>query len=162
MHTLQCQEGMELAAEKLLAHCEVAANDCWNWTAARSDKGYGRLWFQGGARRAHVLAFKTWRGPVPCGLSVLHECDKPACINPSHLRVGTNVDNINDKVAKNRTSHGEAHAQAKLTAADVLALRDSAENVAQAARRLGVTRKTVRDARNGVTWAHVGSRLVEA
>ena len=53
-------------------------------------------------------------GPIPDGLCVLHRCDTPECINPDHLWLGTNRDNILDKVSKGRTPNGETHWKAKL------------------------------------------------
>lgn len=80
--------------------------ECWLWTAAVTGNGYGH--FAVGPRigrrfiRAHRFAWKLFRGEIPNGLHVLHRCDNRLCCNPSHLFLGTNVDNVADKVAKNR------------------------------------------------------------
>ena len=66
--------------------------DCVIYNGPRDPDGYGR--FRGKA--AHRWAYATYVGEIPEGLSVLHSCDNPPCVNPAHLRVGTQQDNVND------------------------------------------------------------------
>jgi len=89
------------------AHCPELG-PCWMWTAAKSEKGYGRFWFAGGLRLAHRVAFflEESRWPVPDGM---HCCDNPACVRRSHLKEGTHADNNADKAAKGRLPTGDAH-----------------------------------------------------
>src|SRR5574343_1097240 len=81
--------------------------DCWNWTASRHRDGYG--WFGPGGRGrlilAHRWSYERFVGPVPQGLYVLHRCDNPGCVNPDHLFVGTQQDNVDDCIRKGRRSH---------------------------------------------------------
>ncbi len=84
-------------------------DDCWPWKASRSPKGYG--WFHAppeGVRRdmvqAHRVAWELACGPIPPGLWVLHRCDNPSCVRADHLFLGTNADNVADKMAKGRHS----------------------------------------------------------
>jgi hypothetical protein len=83
------------------------SGDCWNWKAARFDSGYGAFRHIGKQRRAHRVAWEFVRGPVPDGLCVLHSCDNPKCVKPSHLWLGTFADNNKDKSQKGRSSRGE-------------------------------------------------------
>lgn len=87
---------------KFLEYHEIdETTGCWNWIKSVSNKGYG--WFrQDGHELAHRWAYATFRGPIPAGLFVLHSCDNPKCVNPNHLFLGTNRDNIRDMVAKGR------------------------------------------------------------
>jgi hypothetical protein len=80
--------------------------ECWPWTGGVTHNGYGK--FSLGplcARRivrSHRLVWEMVHGAVPDGMQVLHRCDNPRCCNPEHLFLGTNADNVADKVAKNR------------------------------------------------------------
>lgn len=101
---------------------------CWEWTGFRDPKGYGRFQFEGRPMGVHRLSWLLHHGPIPAGLHVLHRCDNPPCVNPDHLWLGTNDDNIADRHAKGRDAHnaGEAGARAKLTERQVLDIRAAA------------------------------------
>lgn len=80
---------------------------CFLWTSSLRSSGYGELWVKRGGQAAHRLAYEHHVGPIPPGLCVLHRCDTPACVNPEHLFVGTNQDNVDDKMRKGRHKHGQ-------------------------------------------------------
>ncbi len=81
---------------------------CWVWTKATNDLGYGWFSFNRQPHLAHRIAWMLTHGEMPNGL-VLHSCDNPPCVNPNHLRVGTDQDNSDDKVARNRCAKGLSH-----------------------------------------------------
>ena len=82
---------------------ERRPSGCWEWTGARQTGGYGVLGV-GSSKlvRAHRFAWELHYGEVPEGLSVLHRCDNPCCVNTEHLFLGTQADNMHDMRAKGR------------------------------------------------------------
>jgi hypothetical protein len=76
--------------------------DCWEWQASKDPKGYGHITINSKTVSAHRLAYATRRGSVPEGIFVLHACDNPGCVNPSHLFLGDGFDNQADKTNKGR------------------------------------------------------------
>ena len=135
------------------------ATGCREWQGyVQRSRGYGA--FNVGRRHwlAHRFAWERANGPIPKGLYVLHSCDNRVCCNPQHLSVGTHIENIRDCVAKRRHQHGEGHSFAKLTEADVLALRAvraRGESLGPLVHALGVDYSTAWYAAAGVTWKHV-------
>lgn len=89
---------------------------CWLWTGKPDKAGYGYV--NRGNHRcifAHRASWIITRGPIPFGLFVCHKCDVPLCVNPEHLFLGTQADNIRDMIAKGRMPVGERRYNAKLT-----------------------------------------------
>jgi hypothetical protein len=131
---------------------------CWEWTGYKNEKGYGVINLRGERMLAHRFAFQL-DGPIDDGLSVLHRCDNPACVRLKHLFLGTRIDNNADMDAKGRARRsaplGERNASAKLTEADVRAIRSSPESDTDLAKRYGIARENIWAARTRRTWAHV-------
>lgn len=77
---------------------------CWLWLASENPRGYGQVWDidEGRAIVAHRASYKVFVGPIPEGARVLHKCDTPLCINPDHLFLGTQQDNLLDMATKGR------------------------------------------------------------
>lgn len=102
------------------------SNECWLWTGGKQHGGYGHFNIAFNVHAsAHRFAWSEVNGPVPKGMCVLHKCDVRDCVNPDHLFLGTNDDNVADKMAKGRYRClvGESHPNAKLTTADVERMR---------------------------------------
>lgn len=83
---------------------------CWEWNAGRHRNGYGKIFDGERTATTHRVAYRAWRGSIPEGLAVLHQCDNRPCINPDHLFLGTIADNHADMIAK-----GRANSPTKLT-----------------------------------------------
>lgn len=76
---------------------------CWEWTAGRKGR-YGLFSIDGHPHRTHRVSYETFKGPIPEGLMVCHACDNTLCVNPSHLWLGTQLDNMQDMISKGRAS----------------------------------------------------------
>ncbi|MBU4154394.1 MAG: HNH endonuclease [Proteobacteria bacterium] len=96
-------------------------NGCWNWTKQLVD-GYGAIQINCKAYKAHRVVYELTYDLIPDGMHVLHSCDNRKCCNPKHLFLGTNKDNVNDKVKKDRQAKGEDN-HSKLTEEQVLEIR---------------------------------------
>jgi len=105
------------------------SGECWLWTgtvqnrAGRAGEGYG---VTGDCRLAHRVSWQLINGPVPSGAQVLHSCDRPRCVRPEHLRLGSPAENSFEMVLRDRSTRGERSSSAKLTATQVIHLRDQA------------------------------------
>jgi hypothetical protein len=118
---------------------------------------------------AHRVSWEAVNGPIPKGMKVCHRCDVPSCVNPDHLFLGTQTENMADMIAKSRGAwqqgcplprvRGEAHPRAKLTAEQVREIRrywdTKTDTLYRMARRYGVSLDTVWKAAHRMTWRHV-------
>ena len=131
--------------------------DCWLWMAASHTQGYGHFCINRRTMFAHRLAWEFTHGPIPIGACVCHRCDVPACCNPSHLFIGTHLDNMRDMTAKGRAVHqqGHEHGRAKLTAAEVLAIRIDPRSQTAISFDYDVSQTTIHRILRGKTWTHI-------
>lgn len=138
---------------------------CWNWLAF-TNHGYGvfKVMLDGAWRgvAAHRFAYEVAFGAIPLGSRhehcVCHRCDNRACVNPKHLFLGSQVENIQDRNAKARTARGMAMPHRKLTPDLVKAIRglhDGGVSHRRIAAQVGVGKSTVGDVLDGKKWAWV-------
>ena len=138
---------------------------CIEWIGSRSSDGYGRFWASGRVRGAHRVAYAVAFGTYPEAGHVLHRCDNPACVNPSHLFIGTHSDNMRDMYEKGRkptppqfirsakrNKCGDKNPHAVLAWIDVRQIRASGEENTVLAERFGVTTQNIRLIRANKTW----------
>lgn len=134
-------------------------DDCWIWLASCRRGEYGKFNLHGKTVRAHRFAYTQVFGSIPHGLHICHKCDNPKCVNPKHLFAGTNGDNMADKKTKGRALRGSRNPGAKISEADVVAIRDAYSlggvTLAAIARRHGVTEGLVSRIVNHKIWQHV-------
>lgn len=134
----------------------VVWSGCWIWLSTLQNTGYhyGRFFDRNTNRSllAHRCAWQAYFGEIPRGMDVLHSCDEPMCVNPSHLFLGNHRDNMLDAMRKGRNVKGGRVNTCKLTQANVLFIRASHESNEALALMLGVTESTVRFARTKRTW----------
>lgn len=95
--------------DKLLSNINKSRSGCWEWTKSLYRDGYGRIYNPDTKKseRAHRISYTVFVGSIPEKLMVCHKCDNPKCINPDHLFLGTNQENIQDSVRKGRWNHGK-------------------------------------------------------
>ncbi|MFI8301516.1 hypothetical protein ACIGCZ_37035 [Streptomyces nigra] len=142
-----------------------APESCWLWTKRTNSKGYGRFdtWHGGRRQRflAHRVAFQLASREPLDGLLLLHSCDTPACCNPSHLRPGTQAENMADAWAKGRMvppplHRGEDAPSARLTAVQVeeIRCRYARGGISQRAlgAEYGVTQTAIGHIVRGTSW----------
>lgn len=85
--------------------------------------GYGQLSVSNREEQAHRVAYRMTKGEIPTGLMVLHSCDQPSCVNPDHLRLGTQQDNMADRAQRNRTARGMSNGKFKHGLSDTKAYK---------------------------------------
>jgi hypothetical protein len=133
------------------ARVQKTESGCWLWQASRIDGQYGQI-FRGapftGMVSAHVASWTLFRGPVPAGLCVLHQCDNPPCCNPSHLFLGTRADNNRDKASKGRSTKGQLGVSHKLSPESIMEVGDLTRHrifpQEQIASEYGITKERVK------------------
>lgn len=135
-------------------------NECWLWTAAVQDKGYGVIALKGRNKRvlAHRVAFELVNGFLDDGEVVRHECDNPQCVSPFHLKRGTQRDNMNDMVTRGRQAKGARAGSSKLSEEVVREIRKMYSEGAlqrEIGAKFGVTQGTVSVLVNQKSWSHL-------
>lgn len=131
-------------------------NGCWIWAASKNQDGYGKLADgHGGWIFAHRVAWEIFNGPIPNDMEICHECDTPACVNPTHMFLGTHAENMLDCKVKGRAngSSGAKNGRAKLTPSDVLAIRRSGLSHGKLAEKFSVSATLIRYIRIRKAWA---------
>lgn len=135
--------------------CPVTETGCTLWTGDVNANGYGRISFKKRAYLAHRFVWEHVNGPIPPNVLVCHKCDTPLCVNPDHLFLGTQQDNLADMVSKGRHIRGSRHPLSKLNPDAVRAIRASSDPHPVAAETFGVSRALIRKVRNRSAWSHV-------
>ena len=142
-HSTNALIAMKSLADRFFAKVTKGPS-CWEWTGSDSGTGYGKIRVGCTMKRAHRVSYEIHCGEVPEGFLVCHSCDNRRCVNPEHLFLGTQADNIADMFAKGRKI-------TKLSQSDALAIR-SAVGVSQRhlAERYGVTQQHISNIRAGL------------
>lgn len=132
-------------------------SDCWEWVGAKAS-GYGCFTWDGKIIGAHRFSYEHHFNFDCHGFFVCHKCDNKICVNPSHLFVGLNIDNVNDMVQKGRQQRGAHHSQSKLSEQDVIFIKSElAKGTRQIALcvKYNVSRACISDIYKGKRWAHI-------
>jgi len=135
-------------------------SDCHWWVGGKNKDGYGNFWGDGKNIGAHRFAYERSFGLIPehdshHGWCVCHKCDNRACVNPDHLFLGTNKDNVDDKVSKGRQASGPKAGKSKLTEDDVRRIRNLSGTARSIAKQFNVFEGTIGRILKRKTWRHI-------
>ncbi len=135
----------------------VDEKGCWIYQGRKDTYGYGQVWWRDKEWRAHRMFYMYHKGEIPAGLFACHKCDNPPCVNPDHIFLGTNNDNVQDCVRKGRqrSSRGVKHHSAKLTPHQVVEARMRhfcGETTASLASAYGIVESAMYKILRRITW----------
>lgn len=147
---------LETTIRKFNERFEKDSSGCWKWLAYIAPDGYGKM-MAFGEQYAHRVSYILHKDIIPEGMDIMHSCDNPSCVNPSHLQIGTHKDNMADMVDKGRSAHSEQQRSAKLTKNMVIELRNGTKTIKDAINMFGVAEITAMQARRGITWKHLNN-----
>jgi hypothetical protein len=123
-------------------------DECWTWNGNKRKHGYGRVkLLKRDIRASHVALSISGRFRKD-GQHALHSCDNPACVNPAHLRWGTNAENTADRVRRGRS-------RAKIAEDDVRKIREDRRPPRLLAQHYGLAPSTISQIKKGRSWSHV-------
>jgi HNH endonuclease len=138
-------------------------NGCINWKGNfASTGGHAIIGFiingKSYTYKAHRLSYQFFKGEIPRKKFVLHSCNNVKCVNPEHLRVGTQKENVRDRIKDETDNKGERHGMSKLTEAKVKKIRKMKKlkmNAATIGAHFNVSEWTIYDVLNKRRWSHV-------
>lgn len=152
-----CGNSFSTVLIRFLSHVQKT-DTCWNWGGGNDGQfGYGKFRLGDKLYRAHRVSWMLHKGQIPRGLDVLHKCiGNPKCVNPDHLYLGTDADNVRDIILQSRRPPrgGSASNFAVLTDQDIVHIRASTDENGVLAKRHNVTTRTIWRIRTGETWKH--------
>ena len=136
-------------------------DECWFWNSYHNAEGYPIIYSEGKNLRVSRYSYELHIGKIPEGLLVCHTCDNVRCVNPNHLFLGTNNDNMKDKAVKGRSAKGIGHGRCKLSEEDVLFIRNNCRaydpklGVKALSETYGISVAQVRRIVLGLQWGHI-------
>lgn len=141
------------------SYYKKSSDGCWNWIGPIRWNGYG-LWHVNQTKSlAHRASYERYIGPIPEGLVVCHACDNRKCVNPNHLWVGSQADNLADMRRKGRAHkgpsvHSEHHPLSKINVKIARKIRFDKRNAREIAEQYGVSRSLVYGIKAGTHWKY--------
>lgn len=145
----------------------LGPDDCWIWSGAVGSHGYGAFSFEMVPYTSHRASYMAHKGPIPVieghhGAVVMHSCDNRLCINPAHLSIGNQGENLDDARGKGRLANagpkGELSRTAVLTEGKVLEIRQrlaNGEKGVALAIKFNVTPSAISSIKRRKSWTHI-------
>jgi len=134
-------------------------DECWEWLAYKNADGGGRFYHSGRLHLSHRVAWELTHGEIPVGLVVRHRC-RGRCVNPAHLEVGTQAENMRDMVRDGTSTRGERDPTSRLTEEQVRTIKHRLREyekgmVKMLAEEYGVTPQQISKIKAGRNWGWV-------
>ena len=139
----------------LQSFIEDKNNECWPWLGTCSKDGYGRFQIGATSYRAHRLAYKFFNGAIPKGKIIMHTCDNPICVNPKHLILGSQLDNMIDCCVKERIHKMKLNSEAVKVIKWSLKYNYKYGLISLLARLYKVKHSTIISIKNNKSWKHI-------
>lgn len=143
----------------------INKNGCWEWNEkdlrGKRRGDYGVLKINQKRISAHRLSYMIYKGNIPDEMLICHTCDNTKCVNPNHLFKGTHIDNMRDKINKNRSNNikGEMISVSKLKEKQVLEAREEYNNsdisIRQLSKKYNISPSSMRDIIMKIAWKHI-------
>ena len=146
----------------------IKTNNCWMWNGSRlNSKNKNNLVYgifqiyKNGIQKSYMAHRISWflkNGDIPDNLMVCHKCDNPLCVNPDHLFLGTNIDNMKDMVSKRRSASGDKNGRRKLNEEkikEIIKRYRTGEYSTSLGREYGVSSGTICSVAEGKTWKNI-------
>jgi len=153
------QTKLDITKERIESKVEkIPEAGCWIWMGATQVRGYGELISHNRKHLAHRASYEAFVGPIPKGMNVCHSCDNVYCVNPAHLFLGTQKQNLQDMASKGRSTRGQRNPMAKLTEEEVKDIKyflSIGINDSDIAKQYEVTRGAINLIKQGKRWNHV-------
>jgi DNA-binding transcriptional regulator YiaG len=137
---------------------KIPESGCWVWMGTTTSRGYGQIISDNKTFYAHRAAYQAFIGDIPEGMNVCHHCDNRFCVNPSHLFLGSQKDNLQDMKKKGRSTAGEKNAKSKLTEKYVKEIKQGLKDglsTKTLATIYSVSTSTINFIKQGKRWNHV-------
>lgn len=135
---------------------------CFIWIGhlrgkAANNGKYGAFKIGDKNKLAHRVSYELYKGKIPDGIKVCHQCDNPICVNPDHLFLGTHADNMKDMATKLRGTNGEKGFNSKLTKDQVIEIRKLAGTKLrkEIAKQFNVSIPSITEIINKKNWKHI-------